>query len=232
MMGPAPRMAVAQVNVTVGDLDGNARLIADAARQAHARGARLLLAPELALSGYPPEDLLLRPAFLQACDRALQALADELAPLQGLHVVLGHPLARGPQVGRLRSLAVQRCHNAASVLAGGRVLGTYVKRELPNYQVFDERRYFASGRDDGLPPLVFDLPADAGVPSLRVGVLICEDAWFDEPAQAAVASGAQLLVVLNASPFHLGKAGEREARMADRARAVVRPLVYAHLTGG
>jgi NAD+ synthase (glutamine-hydrolysing) len=233
MMAPVRKLAVAQVNATVGDLAGNARLIADAARQAHAGGACVLLAPELALSGYPPEDLLLRPAFLQACERTLHALAEELAPLQGLHVVVGHPRARlAPQPARSRSLAAQRCHNAASVLAGGRVLGTYVKRELPNYQVFDERRYFASGRDDGLGPLVFEVPgAEGGLP-LRIGVLICEDAWFDEPAAAAVAAGAQLLAVLNASPFHLDKAGEREARMAERARAAARPLVYAHLTGG
>ena len=109
---------------------------------------------------------------------------------------------------------------------GGRILGTYCKRELPNYQVFDERRYFASGRDAGLPPLVVD------VDGTKVGVLICEDAWFDEPAQAACDAGAELLCVINASPFHLDKAGEREARMADRARAVQRPLLYAHLVGG
>ena len=109
-------------------------------------------------------------------------------------------------------MAVQRRFNAASVLAGGRVVGTYCKRELPNYQVFDERRYFASGRDAGLPPLVFE----AG--GLRFGVLICEDAWFDEPAQAAREAGAQVLCVLNASPFHLDKAGEREAAHG-RARA-------------
>jgi NAD+ synthase (glutamine-hydrolysing) len=121
---------------------------------------------------------------------------------------------------------VQQRFNAASVLAGGVVMGTYCKRELPNYQVFDERRYFASGRDAGLPPLVVN------VNGLRVGLLICEDAWFDEPARAACDAGAELLCVLNASPFHIDKAGEREERMGQRARAVGRPLVYAHLVGG
>jgi len=141
--------------------------------------------------------------------------------------VVGHPHQFGERGDvRSKSLAVQRRFNAASVLSGGRVLGTYCKRELPNYQVFDERRYFASGRDAGLPPLVFE------VGGLRVGLLICEDAWFDEPAQAAVDAGADLLCVLNASPFHLDKADEREARMAERARAVARPLLYAHLVGG
>ena len=221
------KLAIAQINATVGDLAGNARLLAQAARAAHAQGATVVLAPELALAGYPPEDLLLRPAFMQACAESLAALAAELADLEGLHLVVGHPHQFGAQGDlRSKSMAVQRRFNAASVLAGGRIVGTYCKRELPNYQVFDERRYFLSGRDAGLPPLVFD----AG--GLRFGVLICEDAWFDEPAQAAVAAGAEVLCVLNASPFHLDKAGEREARMSARARATGRPLVYSHLVGG
>ena len=221
------KAAIAQINATVGDLAGNARLLAAAARQAHAAGAKLVLAPELALAGYPPEDLLLRPAFMQACADTLASLAADLADCAGLHLVVGHPHQFGVH-GHLRSKshAVQQRFNAASVLSGGRVLGTYCKRELPNYQVFDERRYFASGRDHGQGPLVVD------VGGLRIGVLICEDAWFEEPAQAAVAAGAQLLCVLNASPFHLDKAGERETRMSDRARAVGRPLLYAHLVGG
>ncbi|MDO9074891.1 MAG: NAD+ synthase [Rubrivivax sp.] len=221
------KAALTQINATVGDLAGNARLVAAAAREAHRQGALLVIAPELALAGYPPEDLLLRPAFMQACAETLATLAAELADCKGLHLVVGHPHQFGSRGDvRSKSLAVQRRFNAASVLSGGHILGTYCKRELPNYQVFDERRYFASGRDAGLPPLVFE------VGGLRVGVLICEDAWFDEPAQAAVAAGAELLCVLNASPFHLDKADEREARMAERARAVGRPLLYAHLVGG
>ncbi|MBC7940390.1 MAG: NAD+ synthase, partial [Chitinophagaceae bacterium] len=221
------KVALAQINATVGDLTGNARLLAASARQAHAQGALLVVAPELALSGYPPEDLLLRPAFMQACADTLAALAAELADLEGLHLVVGHPHQFGARGDvRSKSIAVQQRFNAASVLAGGRVIGTYCKRELPNYQVFDERRYFASGRDAGLSPLVFE------VGGRRVGLLICEDAWFDEPAHAACAAGAQLLCVLNASPFHLDKAGEREARMAERALAVGRPLLYSHLVGG
>ena len=225
------KAALAQVNPTVGDLAGNARVLADTARRAHAQGARLVVAPELALCGYPPEDLLLRPAFMQASADALEALALSLADCEGLHLVVGHPLAlpqaqAGRADGHSRSLAAPRAFNAASVLAGGRIVGTYCKRELPNYQVFDERRYFASGRDAGLGPLVFE------VEGLKVGLLICEDAWFDEPARAAVRDGAQLLCVLNASPFHLEKADERERRMAERARAAARPLLYAHLVGG
>ena len=236
------KVAIAQINTTVGDLAGNARLLAQAARQAHAQGARVVLAPELALTGYPPEDLLLRPAFMQASAEALAALAAEVSGLAGLHLVVGHPHRFGVEAHvRSKSMAVQTRFNAASVLAGGRVVGTYCKRELPNYQVFDERRYFLSGRDAGLPPLVFwHLCTTPGlVPplvfeaeGLRFGVLVCEDAWFDEPAHAAVQAGAQVLCVLNASPFHLDKAGEREARMSERARATARPLLYSHLVGG
>jgi NAD+ synthase (glutamine-hydrolysing) len=228
MSAPATtRIALAQINATVGDLAGNSLRIVDMARRAHGAGARLMVAPELALCGYPPEDLLLRPAFMDACARALTALAAELAQFEGLTVVVGHPHQFGERGDvRTKSLAVQRRFNAASVLAEGRVAATYCKRELPNYQVFDERRYFASGRDADQGAVVFDVGA------LKCGILICEDAWFDEPGQAALAAGAEMLCVLNASPFHLGKGEEREQRMAERARASGLPLVYAHLTGG
>jgi NAD+ synthase (glutamine-hydrolysing) len=220
-------VALAQINVTVGDLAGNAAKIVEFSRRAHALGARVVLTPELSLCGYPPEDLLLRPAFMQACTQALRDCAAALADLPDLFVVVGHPHQSG-EVGDVRSKshAVQLRHNAASVLNAGRITATYNKRELPNYQVFDERRYFASGRDAGEGAVVFE----AG--GLRFGLLICEDAWFDEPAAAAKAAGADVLCVLNASPFHLGKVAERETRMAERARQSQVPLLYAHLTGG
>lgn len=221
------RVALAQINATVGDLAGNARKIIESARRAHAQGARVVLTPELGLCGYPPEDLLLRPAFMQACAQALAECAAALAPLEGLHVVVGHPHQWGEHGDvRSKSQAVQQRFNAASVLTGGRVVATYCKRELPNYQVFDERRYFASGRDAGFEPVVFE------VDGLRFGLNICEDAWFDEPAQRAKAAGAEVLCVLNASPFHLGKLEEREARMAALVRATGMPLLYSHLSGG
>ncbi len=233
------RVALLQINPTVGDLDGNAYLIAEAARAAWQQGARVALAPELALCGYPPEDLLLRPAFLAACAAALEGLARTLADCDGLHLVVGHPWdgGAGRQANhgqgrtheddpRSKSVSVPRVFNAASVLAGGLVAATYCKRELPNYQVFDERRYFVSGRDAGFAPVVF---AAGG---LKFGVLICEDAWFDEPAALARAAGADVLCVINASPFHLGKPAEREARMSQRALATGLPLLYAHMTGG
>ena len=220
------KIALAQLNATVGDLAGNARLVAAAAREAHAQGARLVVAPELMLCGYPPEDLLLRPSFMAASAKALDDLAADLADCDGLHVVVGHPVLWGDGDVRSRSHAVQRRFNAASVLSGGKVQATYCKRELPNYQVFDERRYFVSGREAGQGPVVVDIDG------LRVGLLICEDAWFDEPAALARDAGAQVLCVLNASPFHLEKAADREARMAERARAVGLPLLYSHLVGG
>jgi len=212
-------LCIAQLNFVVGDMSGNAQKIIAAARQAYDQGARLVLTPELSLCGYAAEDLFLRPAFIAACDDALATITRELAGLKGLHVVVGHPQG-GDE--RSRSVHVQRRFNAASIVTEGRVLASYAKRELPNYQVFDERRYFTPGQDT----VVFE------VEGVRVGLLICEDAWFDEPARLAREAGAQVLAVINASPFHVGKGQERIARMSERARAVGLPLIYAHLVGG
>jgi len=224
---PSVIVALAQLNATVGDLAGNGQRIVTAAREAYAQGARLVLTPELGLCGYPPEDLLLRPAFMQACADALADCARALADLPGLFVVVGHPHQFGDRGDvRSNSVSVPQRYNAASVLNGGSVLATYCKRELPNYQVFDERRYFASGRDSGQAAVVFE------VQGLKFGLNICEDAWFDEPGRAAKAAGAHVLCVINASPFHLGKVAEREERMAERARDLALPLVYAHMAGG
>jgi NAD+ synthase (glutamine-hydrolysing) len=219
------KIAIAQLNFVVGDMAGNAQRIIDTAHQAHAQGAQLLLTPELSICGYAAEDLFLRPAFIQACDDAVKKVARETAGLKGLTLVVGHPVG-GDE--RSKSVAVQRRYNAASVVCEGKLLETYAKRELPNYQVFDERRYFAPGQG----VCVFQVAGGDESPAVNVGLLICEDAWFDEPAQLAKAAGAQLLAVINASPYHVGKGGERVERMADRARAVGLPLVYAHLVGG
>jgi NAD+ synthase (glutamine-hydrolysing) len=222
-------VCIAQLNFVVGDMAGNARKIIDAAQQAHRRGARLLVTPELALCGYAAEDLLLRPAFIDACDDALNAVAQATAALKGLSIVVGHPAraagARG--AARDRSVSSAELHNAASVLFEGQVLLTHAKRELPNYQVFDERRYFVPGQGVG----VFDVTGEAGE-QVRCALLICEDAWFEAPAAQAKAAGAELLIVINASPFHGGKGNEREQTMRERALAVGLPLVYAHLVGG
>jgi NAD+ synthase (glutamine-hydrolysing) len=224
---PSVKVALAQINATVGDLPGNSARIIDCARRAYQQGARLVLTPELGLCGYPPEDLLLRPAFMHACAEALAECAKALADLPGLFVVVGHPHQFGDRGDvRSNSVSVPQRYNAASVLTEGRIVATYCKRELPNYQVFDERRYFASGRDANQPAVVID------VQGLKFGLLICEDAWFEEPGRATKAAGAEVLCVINASPFHLGKLVEREARMARTARSLEMPLLYAHLAGG
>jgi len=217
------QLCVAQLNFIVGDLGGNVRKILDAANQAYAKGARVLLTPELSLCGYAAEDLFLRPAFIRACDDALLDLASQLAGLKGMAVVVGHPTGGD---ARTRSVSTQNRFNAASVLSEGKVVAHYAKRELPNYQVFDERRYFSPGTG----VCVFDV--GSGAERLRVGLLICEDAWFEAPAQLAREAGAELLAVINASPFHVGKGYEREAVMAQRVQATGLPLVYAHLVGG
>ena len=222
------KVSVAQFNFVVGDMAGNARRIVDAARKAHGEGAHLLLTPELALCGYAAEDLFLRPAFLQACDDALKWICTETAGLKGLTVVVGHPARHVGSTGRReRSVTVAALFNAASVVRDGKVMQTYAKRELPNYQVFDERRYFVPGDE----PCVVDVPI-GGTTSVRVGLLICEDAWFDAPAADLKNAGAELLAVINASPFHIGKGAEREATMRERVLAVGLPMVYAHLVGG
>ena len=213
------QISVAQINFVVGDMAGNARKIIEFSQAAYARGVRLVLTPELSICGYAAEDLFLRPAFIDACDDALKTVARELAGLKDLHVVVGHPEGGGM---RTRSVAVTRRRNRVSVLCEGRTVAHYDKRELPNYQVFDERRYFTPGQSVG----VFEV---AGV---RVGLLICEDAWFEEPTRLAQAAGAQVLAVLNASPFHAGKSAEREQRMRERVQDSGLPLIYAHLVGG
>jgi len=207
----AVRVAIAQINACVGDLARNAGKVLEAAHSAHRQQADVLLTPELVLVGYPPEDLLLRPSFVQRQQDALDKLRADMAGLAGLHVVVGHVLEHD---GLL--------YNAASVLCEGRLLGTYRKQELPNYAVFDEQRYFAAGD----AALVFS------VKGVNFGVVICEDIWFDRaPAQSARA-GAQVLLVPNGSPYNTGK---QEARQ-DVARRCVEAtgcaLLYANLVGG
>jgi len=205
------RVGIAQINAHVGDPAGNAARVLAAAQQAHAQGAHVLVTPELVLPGYPPEDLILRPAFLDAQDAALLALLSDLKAFPGLHVVVGH---------------IQRdaggIYNAASVLCDGRCVAQYRKLELPNYAVFDERRYFLP---DGAAQ-VFE------VNGVRFGLNICEDIWFDRAPRAAAAAGAQVLLVPNASPFHIGKHAEREVIARQCADVSGCAVVYANLVGG
>jgi len=217
------KLCIAQLNLVVGDLAGNSQKIIQAAQQAYQDGARLVLTPELSICGYAAEDLFLRAAFIAACDDAVKAVAAALAPLKDLSVVVGHPTGGD---SRTKSVSVQQRFNTASVLREGQVVASYAKRQLPNYQVFDERRYFTPGQD----VCVFE----AGAPghTVKVGLLICEDAWFAEPARQTRDAGAELLAVINASPFHVGKGYEREQMMRERALECGVPLVYAHLVGG
>ena len=217
------KLCVAQLNFVVGDMAGNSRKIIDAAHSAYADGVRLLLTPELSICGYAAEDLFLRPAFMAACDDAVKTVARELAGLKDMTIVVGHPTGGD---SRTRSVAVQSRHNAASVLCEGVVIATYAKRELPNYQVFDERRYFTPGQG----VCVFE--AGESGHKVKVGLLICEDAWHEEPARLTKEAGAELLAVINASPFHVGKGLEREQMMRSRVLSCGLPLVYAHLVGG
>ena len=204
------RVAVAQMNVVLGDLAGNAHRIADAAKRACAQGADLLLTPELSLCGYPPEDLLLRPDFYRSVDLALVALTQDTVDLD-IAIVVGHP----EQAGDLY-------YNAASVLYQGKRLCTYRKQHLPQYEVFDELRYFTAGGET----VVFD---HAGT---RFGLAICEDIWFAAPAQAAKAAGAEVLLVLNASPYHLDKTVDRQSVLAQRVAETGLSIVYCNLVGG
>ncbi|HOE42831.1 MAG TPA: NAD+ synthase, partial [Rhodoferax sp.] len=217
------KLCIAQLNLVVGDLPGNSQKIIQAATAAYQDGARLVLTPELSICGYAAEDLFLRPAFIAACDDAVKALALALAHLKDLCLVVGHPTGGD---SRTRSVAVPERFNTASVLREGLIVASYAKRELPNYQVFDERRYFTPGNE----VCVFE----AGEPghSAKVGLLICEDAWFEAPARLTREAGAELLAVINASPFHIGKGNERELMMRERVLECGLPLVYAHLVGG
>ncbi|HEU0230515.1 MAG TPA: NAD+ synthase [Burkholderiaceae bacterium] len=203
------RIGLAQINTAVGNLPANAARILDAARWASEHRADALLTPELGLTGYPAEDLLIRPAFIDRQLDVLDRLRGDLARFRGLHVIVGHVRRDG-----------NRLYNSASVMADGRVVATYDKHELPNYAVFDEKRYFAPGAK----PAVFDLRG------LKCGVGICEDTWFpDSPAKAA-ARDAKVWLVLNASPFTLAKQDERIRQAATNAQGMA--TVYLNKVGG
>ncbi|AQR68635.1 NAD+ synthase [Janthinobacterium sp. LM6] len=206
------KVAIAQMNSTVGDLAGNRAKIFDLSRRAFEAGADIVLTPELSLVGYPPEDLLLRNAFYAKTQEAFAGLAADLAQFKDLHVVVGLPLQDEKGVR----------HNAASVLLNGEVLGTYRKHDLPNTTVFDEKRYFTSSDQ----AFVF------GVKGVRFGINICEDTWFEHAPMRARAAGAQVLLVPNGSPYHMNKQHLRYETMRKNVSAQGMALVYANLVGG
>ncbi|MBI2093989.1 MAG: NAD+ synthase [Candidatus Omnitrophica bacterium] len=203
------RIALAQLNTTVGDIEGNQGRIAEAILRAKAWFADLVIVPELALTGYPPEDLLLKPQFIDANERALKRL---LPLTQGIVAIVGYV-----QQQRDGSL-----YNAAAVLAGGRRLATYHKRCLPNYGVFDEKRYFTPGSEVLL----------LQVGKIPVGVTICEDLWELQPARDLAKAGAQLIVNLSASPYHAGKLALRQKLFSKRAKENGVCVAFCNLIGG
>ena len=227
------KIAIAQINATVGDLTGNVSRIVEFAARAQGEGATLMVTPELALSGYPPEDLLLREDFLAACDQALQDLA---ARAGNVTLVVGHP-----------RVSDGKRYNSAAVIRDGRIVGVYDKQRLPNYTVFDEERYF----EPGGKPCVFGIDgvsfgvnicedtwgAQGPVTARarggeRVGINICADSWSATAPRAAREAGANVLLVLNASPYHMDKQRVRYDIMRERVAETGLALVYANLVGG
>ena len=202
------KIAVAQINTTVGDFEGNAARIRQAIDAARSAGAKLVVTPEMSLSGYPAEDLWLRDDFCDQCAAELMKLAPYCTDIA---VIVGYP----HREGRTR-------YNAAAVMKGGRIERFYFKQRLPNYKVFDEKRYFEVGDR----PCVFELEGR------KVGLTVCEDLWFPEPAAQAKAAGAQILISINASPFHRTQQADRYQKMGARVKENKIPLLYVHGVGG
>jgi len=206
---PVLRIAMAQVNVMVGDIEANVASIIEACKEAkQTLHADLILFPELVLIGYPPEDLLLRPGLH---DRLLQGLEQIKQQVRDIDVVIGYPHQTATGL-----------YNAASLIRNGQIIATYHKQHLPNYSVFDEKRYFVAGDE----ACVFDIKG------VTVGMTLCEDIWNPGPVNQAAAAGAQLILNLNASPFHINKGVEREVVMAARVAETGIPMVYVNLVGG
>ena len=204
------KVVMGQLNTFVGDIKGNTEKVIQVSRETDTAGQdTLVVFPELTLTGYPPEDLLMRDSLQAQIEDALTLLASEIP--SHLYVVVGYPRRSD---GRL--------FNAAGVLHGGQMVGEYFKQRLPNYQVFDEKRYFSEG----------DTPCVVDVAGIKVGITICEDIWHKEPADAARRVGAELLINLNASPFHRGKHKERWQVLADRATEQSIPMIYVNQVGG
>lgn len=203
-------LVMGQINPVVGDVSGNVKKIIKAANQARdTKEADLVVFPELTLTGYPPEDLLLRPGLQKRVEKGLRKLKKKI---KDIAVVVGHPTG----------IARQELYNAASFIADGDIVGTYLKQHLPNYSVFDEKRYFVEGKE----PCVIDYKG------IKFGITICEDIWFTGPTSQAVDSGAEIILNLNASPFRQGKWQLREAEVKQRVLETGLPIVYVNQVGG
>lgn len=203
-------LVMGQINPVVGDVAGNVKHIITTAHQARDEwGADIVVYPELTLTGYPPEDLLLRPGLIKRVNKALETLKKQL---EGVAVVIGHPDGE----------AGKELYNAASVISDGEIMGTYFKQNLPNYSVFDEKRYFVEGKE----ACVIDFRG------VKIGLTLCEDIWFKAPVCQAVDAGAELIINLNASPFCRGKWQLREAEVRKRVLENGVPVVYVNQVGG
>src|SRR5580658_7193116 len=208
-MSDSLRIALAQLNFLVGDVQGNAaRVIATARSAASESGADLVLFPELTLSGYPPEDLLFHRGFRRQIEAGLERVRAEVTDVP---VMLGFP-----------EYTVSGIYNSAALVSRGEIAAIHRKAELPNYKVFDEKRYFSEGSQPTVSPWQ----------GVRAGLLVCEDIWTAQAAQMSRAAGAQLLLVINASPFEIHKQREREQVARERVRDVGLPLAYVNLVGG
>ena len=202
------KLAISQINCVLGDLAGNSAKILQHAELAKRQGGQLLVTPELSLCGYPPEDLLLREGFYHACAQTLNQLA---AKVSGISVVVGHP----------HELDGKR-YNAASLIRDGVIVATYLKHDLPNYSVFDEKRYF----DHGTEPCLFEIDG------IRFALNICADIWKSESAILAHRAGAQVLLVLNASPYAMNKLESRHEVIRERIAETGMSVIYANMVGG
>ncbi|OOR93442.1 NAD+ synthase [Moraxella caviae] len=198
--------AIMQTNFWVGDIAGNVKKMRALALDAKDKGADIVIFPELSLIGYPPEDLLLRPTLAERVKNAM----NELAQIEGIVIILGYP-----------HIDHHGTFNSAAILQGGAQKGFYHKQHLPNYGIFDERRYFAKGRNH----VLFDYKG------VTIGLLICEDIWHDAPIKALKDEGADLVVVLNASPFEIGKQAQRKELLNSQAKKHELPIIYANTVG-
>lgn len=202
------KLALAQLNVHVGAIENNIDVFINAADQAKQQGADLVIGAELCLTGYPPEDLLFRRGFIRRVEEQLQRLINSVS---GIDMIVGYPKRENDKL-----------YNVAGVIIDGKLVAEYYKQKLPNYSVFDEKRYFSQGNQ----PLVVDYHQH------RLGITICEDIWHDGPVEDTAAAGASLIINLNASPYHTKKIPERFTVVANKAKKIALPIVYVNQIGG
>lgn len=202
------KIALAQLDFLVGDIDGNAKRIIDITKQLSLKNIDLIVFPELALSGYPPEDLLFRPGFYKRCERALASI---IKNTKETAIIMGYPARDG-----------KHHYNKAAFIQCGKIVAAYAKQELPNFTVFDEKRYFTPG----------DRSCVFKFKNMKIGLLVCEDLWHPTPIQKAKKAGAEFIISINASPFDKNQVRARETMLKKRVKETALPIVYCNLIGG